>query len=199
MRTRRQKSFLEAMVILVAFFIVASWSLNAAYPIFAHSPLDFYGTSKEVSLDEMVEVASKFNLSLYLPSELPNNLELTAIYLKDGPFIAMVVYSAENNKDYKTAEFVIQIAPSESSPTYDSLKSEADKSEYRTALEINGWPVLVDDKADSGGEAEFREKYGDYVLLIWVWIDGMRYNLVAPTLNTNDAIQVVERMSLLTP
>lgn len=199
MRTRRQKSFLEAVVILVAFFIVVSWSLNAAYPNFASDPPDFYGTSKEVSLDEMVEVASKFNLSLYLPSELPNNLELTAIYLKDGPFIAMVVYSAENNKDYKTAEFVIQIVPSESSPTYDSLKSEADKSEYRTALEINGWPVLVDEKASSGGEAEFRAKYGDYTLLIKVWIDGMRYNLVAPTLNTNDAIQVVELMSLLTP
>jgi len=199
MRTRRQKSFLEALVILVAFFIVVSWALNSAYPNVVHKPSDFYGTSKEVSLNEMVEVASKFNISLYLPSELPNNLELTAIYLKDGPFIAMVVYSAEDNKDYKTAEFVIQIVPSESSPTYNSLKSEADKSEYKTALEINGWPVLVDEKADSGGEAEFREKYGDYILLSKVWINGMRYNLIAPTLNTNDAIQVVERMNLLTP
>ncbi len=190
---------MEAMVVLVIFFIVVSWSLNVAEPNTTHEPLDFYGTSRKVSLIEMIEVATKFNISLYLPSESPNNLELTAIYLKDGPFIAMVVYSAESNIDYKSAEFIIQIVQSESSPTYDHLKSKADKSEFKTALEINNWPVLLDEKADSGGEAEFREKYGDTTLLGRVWINGMRYNIVAPTLKINDVIQVVEDMNLLTP
>ena len=74
-------------------------------------PQDFYETSRNVSLNETINVANQYNLSLYLPSELPDDFECTAIYLKDGPFIVIVVYSAEDIVDYKTAELVIQITP----------------------------------------------------------------------------------------
>ncbi len=199
---RRDKSLMRAFLFLVVLFIGATSLLfiNMKESDIIHEPVDFYGNSKEVSLKYMVEVADNYDYPIYLPSELPNNFKLTAIYLKESPFIAIVVYSAEGNKDYKTAEFVIQISPSPSefSPTFNELKAQAETSEYMRALEINSWSVRVNEKASSGADEAFRRKYGDYILLVEVWIDEMVYSLTAPTLKTENVEQVVRRMSLST-
>ncbi|UCD01767.1 MAG: hypothetical protein JSV23_01725 [Promethearchaeota archaeon] len=198
---RRPKTFAISIAIIIVLFTLASFFLNMGDLNTIHKPPDFYYHSREVSLDEMVDIANGFNLSIYLPSELPNNLELTAIYLRDNDFLAIVAYSAEGNEDYKTAEFGIQISPlpPEFTPTYDDLRSEAETSEYKTALEINSWPVLINEKANWGGNEEAREKYGDYVLHVQVWIDGMEYNIGAPTLNVETTVELVESMNLFTP
>ena len=197
---KRDRSFIMALTILIALFTLASWGINTTNLQVIHEPADFYGTSREVSLNEMIDIATKSGISIYLPSELPNNLELTAIYLRDNSFLAIVVYSAEGNKDYKTAELGIQISPSlpEFTPTYEELVSEVETSEYKTALEINNWPVLVNERADWGGNRESREKYGDFTLLVRVWIGWMEYNIGAPTLNVDAAVELVWSMDLLT-
>ncbi len=119
-------------------FFVISCSISSTPSNFLKPP-DIYGTSSEVSLEMMLETAKNYNLSIYLPNEVPKNLELTAIYLKESPFIAIVVYSAESNKDYKTAELTIEIAPVDLKwiPTYSELQSEAAESQDKTAMEIN--------------------------------------------------------------
>ena len=156
---------------------------------------DFYGTSREVSMSELVQVADKLDVTpLYLPSELPPGFKLTAIYLKDGPFIAIVVYSAEGNKDYKTAELTIQITPSLSPPTYEQLDAWAEESKDKMALEINGWPVRINKRASTGGDEEHVAKYGDYQLMVRVWIEENRYAISAPTLTPDEAIQLVRSM-----
>ena len=141
----------------------------------------------------------QYNLLIYLPSELPNNLELITIYLKDSPFIAITVYSAENNNDYKTAELTIQITPSSLSPTYNELVSQTENSEYETALQVNGWPVLINEKAYAGADSETRDKYGEFILLVTVWIDGMGYMINCRTLITTEAVELVGYMYLLRP
>jgi len=161
------------------------------------TPADFYGTSRDVSLNDTITVAKQYNLSIYLPFELPDDFECTAIYLKDSPFIAIVVYSAEGNKDYKTAELVIQISPAGSPPTYSELESIAASMLFTIAVEINSWPVLVNEKASTGGEVETRKKWGDYFLLVTVYIEGMRYMITCPTLTTNEAILMVEKLQKL--
>ncbi len=161
------------------------------------TPVDFYGTSRDVSLNETITVAKQYNLSIYLPFELPDDFECTAIYLKDSPFIAIVVYSAEGNMDYKTAELVIQISPAGSPPTYSELESIAESMLFTIAVEINSWPVLVNEKASTGGEVETRKKWGDYFLLVTVYIEGMRYMITCPTLTTNEAILMVEKLQKL--
>ena len=77
-----------------------------------YSNPDFYTFSREVSLSELVQVTEKQgDLPMYLPSVLPSGLKLTAIYVDDaGMLITIVVYSAEGNKDYKTAEQYFQTA-----------------------------------------------------------------------------------------
>jgi len=183
---KKSKFFITAIAVAILLSMFASWILNMELNGSYLRPGDFYGTSKEVSLEEMAEIADIKNISIYLPSTLPNNLTMTAIYLQETPFIAIVVYSAEGNKDYKTAELGIQLTqiPSEFIPTYD--------------LEINGWPVKVNEKASSGGDPEFREKYGDYTLLVWVWIEEVGYTICAPTLGTEEAVQLVGSMILIT-
>ncbi len=79
------------------------------------------------------------------------------MYFKDGPFIAIFVYSAENNKDYKTAELAIEVTPSSRPPSsLEQLKSLSD-DDY--VLEVNGWLVKVIRDAYIS-EREFIEKYG---------------------------------------
>ncbi len=192
---RNHKSFLRACVFLIVLLVLATSLLNTTNPNLGE-PVDFYGTSREVSLNEMEKVADQFNLSIFMPSDLPNNLELTSIYLKDSPFIVIAVYSAEGNKDYKTAELTIQITPSTSPPTYNELMSQVENSESETALEINNWPVLVNERAYVGGDIETKEKYGDYILLTTVWIDEMRYMISCRTLITTKAIEMIRTMQL---
>jgi hypothetical protein len=125
---------------------------------------------------------------------LPNNLELTAIYFKED-FIAIVVYSAEGNKDYKTAELGIEICGSEAK-TLDQIESMIRNPLFETAREINGWPVLIN-KMTYSNIQEFRQKYGDFTLSGRVWIDGYRYIIVAPTLTTDELVQLIGNMELI--
>jgi len=196
MKSRIKSYIIVALGIFITLSGLTSWFLLMTTPGSQGGP-DFYAISREVSLNEMIDVANDNNLSIYLPSEMPNNLELTAIYLRNWSFLAIVVYSAEKNKDYKTAEFGIQIVPTEITPTYDELRAEAEESEHILALELNGWPIIINERAYAGGNIETRERWGDWLLLVRIWIEGIGYTLVAPTLNTDDVIKVVEGMSSL--
>ena len=192
------KSLILALATISSFLVIIISAISPLLGISSGGGPDFYGTSREVSLNETIDVVKQYNLSIYLPSELPDDFECTAIYLKDSPFIAIVVYSAEGNIDYKTAELVIQISPAGSPPTYSELESIAISNLFTTAVEINSWPVLVNERASTGGEVETRKKWGDYFLLVTAYIEGMRYMITCPTLATNEAILMVENLHLLT-
>lgn len=161
------------------------------------SPPDFYGTSKEVNINEFTNYLEKNEILVYLPSDLPNNFEMTAIYLKESPFIAIIVYSAESNKDYKTAELTIQISPSISIPTLNDLSSNIQNPEFEKVFEIKGWPVLINERASSGSELSFIAKYGEYTLLTMVWIEENQYFINSPTLITDEVKILVENMECL--
>ena len=196
---KKQKNVIIVVIMTIGALSIASWTLSLISPGIFSEPADFYGTSKEVSLEEMIEVADKKNLTLSLPSELPKNLELTAIYLSESSFIAIVVYSSKGNKDYITAELTIQITHPNSIwiPTYNQLQYEAELSQDKTAMEINAWPVMIYENADIGGESETREIYGDFTLLVNLWVNEIGYLYCAPTLTVNEAILIVGSMTLL--
>ena len=166
-----------------------------------YSGPDFYARSREVSLSELVQVTEKLGRSpLYLSSELPSGLKLTAIYLKEGPFIAIVVYSAEGNKDYKTAECCIEIVPKniERVPTLMELQAKVENPEIAEkmphALTINDRPVLIYENGSVGNIAERRAKYGGNGIEAKVWIPNLEYRINAPTLKLDEAIQLIQSM-----
>jgi len=160
---------------------------------------DFYDSSKEVSLSELIDIAERQNLTVYLPSELPEGFELTAIYVRENEFLAIIVYSAEGNKDYRTAELGIEIAKLLHTPTIDELKSCVKDPEYERVLEINGWPVRVNERAYIGGNAVWEERYGkEYAPLVEFWIEGLRYRICSPVLTADELIQLVRCMRPIT-
>jgi hypothetical protein len=189
---KQTKSFTEALLILIALMVVSFSLLNENNPKVGQ-PADFYGISKEVTLNEVIIVANDHNKSIYLPSELPKSLELTTMYLRESPFVVIFVFSAEDNKDYKTAELTFEISPSELPPTYNELVSQTENKEFETALKINNWPILINEKAYADSE-----KYGEYILLVLAWIDDMRYIISCPILTSGDAVKLVEMMNLIT-
>ena len=197
---KNAKSFLISSASLLTILIFASTfliTLNTNNINTTSIPPDFYGTSKEVNINEFTNYLKKNEIAVYLPSDLPKKFEMTAIYLKESPFIAIVVYSAESNKDYKTAELGIQISRAKSIPTYNELSSNIINAEFEKAFEINGWPVLVYERASSGGESSFIAKHGEYTLLTMVWIEENQYLIVSPTLTTAEVKVLVENMSLI--
>ena len=187
-------SFVSLLIILVFTSTVLNISNNNSI---IYGPADFYGTSKEVNINEFTTYLNKNNITVYLPSDLLDKFEMTAIYLKESPFIAILVYSAESNKDYKTAELTIQISPAASTPTYNELSANIHNPEFEKAFEINGWPVLVNERASSGGDSSFIAKYGDFTLLTMIWIEGNVYFINSPTLITAEVIILVENMRIL--
>lgn len=197
MMRKKSKFFMIAMTTAILLSMFTSWTLNMEKNRIYPEPPDFYGTSKEVNINEFTNYTKKNEIAVYLPSDLPNKFEMTAIYLKESPFIAIVVYSAESNKDYKTAELGIEISRAKSIPTYNELSSNIKNPEFEKAFEINGWPVLVYERASSGGESSFIAKYGEYTLLTMIWIEGNQYCINSPTLTTAEVKVLVENMSLM--
>lgn len=190
--TRRIVPFTAALTTLVIFLVLSSVLLPKPEPNIDGTPPDFYHISKEVSLTKLVEVATKSNISLYLPTTIPSDLKLTTIYLRETNFLAMVVYSSNDNRDYKTAELTIFIAPV-TTPTYNQLKSE--ESESKTTQKINDWLLVINEQAYVG-EDEHSEKFGDTHLVARAYFNNLRYTLNAPTLTKTEVIQLVESMSL---
>ena len=195
-RTRRAIPYGAALVIVIALL-----ALYSAEPDII-GVVDFYAIAREASLSELVQVADKTGNPLYLPSALPPGFKLTAIYLhedeplKEGEilfFISIVVYSAEGNKDYKTAELGIQITLG-ARPTYKQMQAWTEKSKYVTVLRINDWPVRLNERASTGGNEERRAKYGEYQLLVEVWIKAIAYTISPMTLTPDEAIQLVRSM-----
>ena len=197
---RRLLPFASALMTVLLLVIVSTWLNQTTKPNRSvyRPPTDLYGPSDEVSLSELATFANNLNYTLYLPTELPAKLELTAIYIKEGPFSVMVVYSAEGNKEYHTAELTIEIIKTDLPPTYEQVQAWTENSEDQMALKINDWVVRVNEKASTGADEEHRKKYGDYQLLAYVWIEDYQYLINAPTLTTDEVLQLIRGMSLQT-
>lgn len=197
MINQNKKFIISLSIVLIIFIVIGFYRPSVSH--FTLDEPDFYGISEEITLEEFLNYTSRNNIPIHLPIKLPTeNLKMTAIYLKKSPFITIIVYSEEGNKDYKTAEFgieIIRVNP-DRVPTFSDLQAKAEKSPDVVAKLINNWPVIIYEHAYNG-HPEFREKYGDYNLIAFVYIGQLRYLIGAPLVdNANDLIPTIESMSL---
>ena len=197
MINQNKKFIISLSIVLIIFIVIGFYRPSVSH--FTLDEPDFYGISEEITLEEFLNYTSRNNIPIHLPNKLPTeNLKMTAIYLQKGSFITIIVYSEEGNKDYKTAEFGIEIVRvnPDRVPTFSDLQAKADKSPDVVAKLINNWPVIIYEHAYNG-HSEFREKYGDYNLIAFVYIGQLRYLIGAPLVNNaNDLIPTIESMSL---
>lgn len=115
---RKNPSFYSSFSDCAGLYFIDNVALLLEYYVapLGFKSVDFYRAGGvKVSLDDNTKVVEEAGRTIYPPSKLPHGLKLTAIYFKDGPFIAIFFYSTEGNKDYKTAELTIEVAPSNSS------------------------------------------------------------------------------------
>ncbi|MHA1641931.1 MAG: hypothetical protein ACTSUX_05930 [Promethearchaeota archaeon] len=190
------KNICGVIAIISTILIINYWAISfSSQPV--SYPADFYGTSEEVPLEEFLSYAKENNFSIYLPTKFPKGFIITAIYLKREPFIAIVVYSNEENKDYKTSGFTIEISHINPKyiPTLLELQALDESSQYIYAKEINNWTVMIHEHASIGGNPETKAKFGDYGLIAQVWIDCIEYLYCIPLLSKQDEIsQIIETM-----
>lgn len=57
--------------------------------------------------------------------------------------------------------------------------------------------MIIYENADIGGSDEKRAKFGDYTLLVNLWIDNIGYTFSAPTLKIDEAVSIVESIVLV--
>jgi len=198
-------STVRVLVFAAAFSTITIFALLLFYPCgleyyvepFHSEPVDFYAAGgRKVSLNELIKFVGEAGETIYLPSKLSRGLKLTAVYFKDGPFIAIVVYSAEGDKDYKTAELTIEITPSGLPPS--SLEELKSISGDDYVLEINGWLVRI--KKDAYVfEREFIKKYRtNRAPSAEAWIKGSNYTfnywMRSPILTVEELIQLIRDM-----
>lgn len=153
-------------------------------------PAPFPGV--KVPFEVVVRSWSIRNVTLFLPTFLPNGLKPTAAYavISNGKVgnIAIFVYSNKGLDKIENAELTIEVYPSEDLPfDFKSTKGGV----FTT---INGWKVYYKEEAPVGHE-EYQQLYGPYARLISVYINGMNYLYRgAPPLTIQDMIKIVESM-----
>ncbi len=97
-----------ASVIMVGIVIMAGpWMISSRTE--AHSyPVPPYKIAKRITLKELIDVANANDLDLYLPTKMPGNIKLVAIYYK--PPVVMLSYCDREVIDYRYDNVTIEIS-----------------------------------------------------------------------------------------
>ena len=78
----------------------------------AHSrlayPAPLYKVAKRITLKELIDVADTHDIDLYLPTKMPDNISLAAIYYK--PPVIILSYCDREVTDYRYDNVTIEIS-----------------------------------------------------------------------------------------
>lgn len=149
---------------------------------------------EEASMQEMLEAARIRNISIYLPSNLPNSLTLTTVYIQESPFHVIIPFSSDGNKNYDTAEIYLGISKSEP-PTYSEMQTWAEDNENASAVLLGSWMIYMNEYAYIGNE-ERREKYGNYHFTAAAYKENIKYVFLLPTLTMEEYLAMMQTMTL---
>ncbi|MEM3069922.1 MAG: hypothetical protein QW638_03320 [Candidatus Bathyarchaeia archaeon] len=172
------------------FYISSENSSTPPYQV-VKPPAPFPGV--KVPFEVVARAWSARNITLFLPTILPNGLKPIAAYVvidKSGNIgnVAIFLYSNKSRDRIETAELAIEVYPAEDLP----FDPKSTKGGVFTT--INGWKVYYNEEAFVGHE-EYQQLYGPYARLISVYINGRNYLYGgAPPLTIQDMIKIVESM-----
>lgn len=155
-------------------------------------PAPFDLIANVVPLDDAINQLAERGLAVYLPTNLPNDYELTAIYavVEDGEIgnSMMVCWSNSGDASMRSAEIVFDIYPG--GMPYHVSDSSRDRF-----IQVGDWKVFVCERAPVGFY-EYYKKYGtEYAILLDLVIAGLNYEFrFSPTLTLENAIDIVSSM-----
>ncbi len=150
-------------------------------------PVPFVYVADEITLEELVRIAKKWdNVTIYLPTQLPDGMKLTAVWFKYGVYpIAIVVYDSHGEKDPRYSEISIQIVIGY--PDFRTLYNES------KLTEVNGWPAMIREKVPLR-DPKAIARLGNYIAVVDVWIDGSWYSIAAAGLTVEEVMVIVQSM-----
>jgi len=189
---------LALLVVAILFFCLQVTSLpndaqDASNPRdFQLGPVPFDRFAEVVPLEDVVNQLTERGLAIHIPTDLPNEFELMAVYavVQEGKIgnLMILVYSNTGDARISSGELTVEIAPG--GIPYDVSDSSVDRF-----MEIGNRRVFVCERAPVGWR-EYYEKYGtEYAILLDLAIAGFNYEFrFSPAFKLEDAMDVVSSM-----
>ena len=180
MRTRDK---LLSIVICVALVVSISSILLLNDPGRPRSPSFPMDSAERLSVDQL---AVKDADGIILPTWMPGKLQLREVYFAGS---AMLVYSAEDVKDYRDDDVSIAISKTEYTPTEEQLKQTSGE-----LLEING--ITVDFFENPAPGPDHIER-GIKPIKAYFYHNGFRYAITGDKAKVTraDMLKIIESMT----
>jgi len=121
------------------------------------SIVPFYKIAEKITLNELIDVANTYDLNLYLPTKMPVDITLVAIYYK--PPLIMLSYSDKEVTDYRYDKVTIEVSMmSQVAPSLEELELTAEKDPNNQVFSINSAKGILIERA-RWGDPELQELY----------------------------------------
>lgn len=188
-----RKPLVGSLVVTVSIIIAFAFPFFMAHyedTKFSVPPLyeAFMSQAREVSLAELTQAVNAHNASLIVPTWLPDQMVLTAVYMKCCPFVAIITYSDHGAKDFRDAELTVEIAPGAQPPLEQLRQASPDK-----LRQIGDRWVVVFDRAPFG-DPEMQRRFGPSPYA-YFWSGGLYYQVGVKAPRTpEDLIRIINSM-----
>ena len=159
-------------------------------------PAPLYKVAKRITLKELIDVADTHDIDLYLPTKMPDNISLAAIYYK--PPVIILSYCDREVTDYRYDNVTIEISMwSHTPPPLEELKKIAEKDpDNLKVLNINGVRGILIEKA-RWGNPELQELHGSSPYA-YFWLGNHYYTISAtPPITSDQLIEIIKSMKPL--
>ena len=200
MRNRLLFISLAAAVVVALVATANLWMTSPRTVEETHShlayPAPLYKVAKRITLKELIDVANAHGIDLYLPTKMPDNISLVAIYYK--PPVIMLSYCDREVTDYRYDNVTIQISMwLHTPPSLEDLKKIAEKDpDNLKVLDVNGAMGILIEKA-RWGNPELQEMYGSSPYA-YFWLGDHYYTISAtPPITSDQLIEIIRSMKPL--
>jgi len=196
---KRTLMFVLLTVAIIAIMVItSSLTPRESKPIpNGTNPEESYGTfvplykiAKKISIYDLLNEASTYNFSLYLPTKMPGNIKLIAIYYK--PPVILFSYCDREVSDYRYDNITIETTMFYSNPpSLEELELSIKDKNNSKVINFNNIRGILVEKAE-WGDPELQKLYG-YATFATLWIDNHYYIISAtPPTTSNQLIEIIK-------
>ena len=166
-------------------------------------PVPFYKIAERITFDELVDFVKNGNFTVYLPTWMPGQIRLRAIY--HSGHLVMLSYSEGEITDYRYDNVTIEISLWHYRiPSKDELEQLVERLNKRLGvnrakvLDVNGVRGVLDEAAP-WGDPELQELYGPSPYA-YFWYQNHYYAVsCTPPITTDQLVEIIKSMRPLIP
>jgi len=151
-----------------------------------------YELAEKITLDKLINISNTYGLTLYLPTKMPGNIKLVAIYYK--PPVILLSYSDREVMDYRYDNISVEISAWPCTPpSLDELNFSVKNSTGSKVFNINSARGILIEQAP-WGDPELQKLYGPSPFA-YFWIEDHYYMISAtPPINGSQLLEIIRSM-----